>query len=510
MRKRNALKTLALLAIAVFAINVRAEAKMNELGSGSRYEGYLEDGSFYKGQMKDDEKDGVGTIFYPDEGRLDGSWYQDKAEGSVLFTYEDGSCFKGSYKNDEKNGLGVMVDESGKAEAGIWKNGEKAEGLRKMEKDGNVYYVEAIEDLHGGKGIIVYSNGDIYIGDLIRSECEEGEGTMYYSNGTWYTGEWKEGKRDGEGILYGSIPDGDELNPSYTKCTWEKDVQTGIGVFWNSKGECAIGDFTNGRGKYNGIGVKIDQDGTMTAMEWENGRAKSSGPEVWEDSDGNQCVGAKKSGVIDGYGLCIFIGGNLYIGEFEDGVMEGEGFQYWPEEDTRYIGQFKDGYRDGSGIIHFRSSFYEGSLKEGQCDGKGILSYMNGDWIEGTWEEDQMYPDIHTRVREDGSTYVEVYENGKKKKGDTGVTMYKEPGYSGVSGVFVPGEYHIADIMKRGISNRSISSIKVPAGYSVTVYTEDECKGNSNKITGDIDLSERKKGDQQLDDMISSFVVEEE
>ena len=90
------------------------------------------------------------------------------------------------------------------------------------------------------------------------------------------------------------------------------------------------------------------------------------------------------------------------------------------------------------------------------------------------------------------------------------VTMYKEPGYSGVSGVFVPGEYHIADMVKRGISNRSISSMKVPDGYSVTVYTEDECEGNSNEITGDIDLSNRRKGDQQLDDLISSFVVEKE
>jgi hypothetical protein len=510
MKKRNTLKTLILLTAAVFAISVHAEAKTNELGQGSRYEDYLEDGSLYKGQMEDDKKDGVGTIFYPDEGRLDGTWCQDKIEGNVLFTYEDGSCFKGCYRNDEKNGLGVMIDADGNTETGIWEDGEKTEGLRSMEKDGNVYYIEAIEDLHGGKGIIVYANGNIYIGDLIRSECPEGNGTMYYANGAWYTGEWKDGKREGEGILYGSIPDSGELNPSYTKCAWEEDEQTGIGVFWNSKGECAIGDFTNGKGKYNGEGVKIDQNGTASVKEWENGTEKSSSPEVWENTNGDRYVGTKKGNVIDGHGMCIFKDGYVYIGDFEDGIMSGEGFHYWPEKDIWYTGEFENGIMDGMGTLHFHSAFYKGELKKGKLDGEGTISYTNGEWIEGTWENGERYSDIHTRIREDGSTYVEVYENGKKKEGDVGVTMYKEPGYSGVSGVFVPGEYHIADMVKRGISNRSISSMKVPDGYSVTVYTEDECEGNSNEITGDIDLSNRRKGDQQLDDLISSFVVEKE
>ena len=131
MKNKTVLMTLATLAVVVFVIGTHAEAKTYGLEQGSRYEGFLQDGSRYKGQMKDGEKDGVGTIFYPDGGRLDGTWYQDKIEGAVLFAYEDGSYFKGNYKNDEKNGLGVLLDEDGEVEAGLWRNGEEIDSLRK-------------------------------------------------------------------------------------------------------------------------------------------------------------------------------------------------------------------------------------------------------------------------------------------------------------------------------------------------------------------------------------------
>lgn len=258
MKNKTVLMTLATLAVVVFVIGTHVEAKTYGLEQGSRYEGFLQDGSRYKGQMKDGEKDGVGTIFYPDGGRLDGTWYQDKIEGAVLFAYEDGSYFKGNYKNDEKNGLGVLLDEDGEVEAGLWRNGEEIDSLRKKETNGNVYYAEALEDFHGGKGIIIYANGNMYIGDLIGDMCGEGKGTMYYPNGPWYTGEWKNGKPDGKGISYGRIPDDNELSTPFLKCVWEEGIQTGIGVYCNEEGVRVVGDLTDGNGKYNGIGVEID------------------------------------------------------------------------------------------------------------------------------------------------------------------------------------------------------------------------------------------------------------
>lgn len=87
--------------------------------------------------------------------------------------------------------------------------------------------------------------------------------------------------------------------------------------------------------------------------------------------------------------------------------------------------------------------------------------------------------------------------------------MYKDTDYSGVSAVFVPGKYNMTDIMRRGLPTKSISSIKIPDGYNVKVYTEDGCKGDCTLLKGDIDLLDGSNTASNLQDRIVSFVVEE-
>lgn len=354
-RKKVVLKTLAALAIASLMTlgGAEANAKTYESEQGLRYEGLMEDGSTYKGQMEDGKRNGIGTNFYPDGSRLDGAWYNDKAEGNVVVTYKDGSCFKGSYRAGEKNGLGVMIDADGEKTAGIWKDDKITNRIMSTEKDNKTYYMENGNDIHGGNGIVFYPNGDIYIGNLIGDKSyEEGKGAFYYSDGSWYTGDWENGKADGTGIFYDTIPDDVDLSAPYIKCTWENGKRTGWSIWYKSDGSRIIGDFTNDSDTYNGLVVNIDPNGITSIAEWENGKPKSNKPSVWKDSKGNQGVGSRVNGQLYGYGVYVVKNSNINIGNFEGGNLnDDKGLNYFIDKDYCYIGTFKKGTIEGNGTI---------------------------------------------------------------------------------------------------------------------------------------------------------------
>ena len=83
------------------------------------------------------------------------------------------------------------------------------------------------------------------------------------------------------------------------------------------------------------------------------------------------------------------------------------------------------------------------------------------------------------------------------------VTVYADANYSGASANLPIGQYTLADLQRLGISNDSITSIKLPLGYKVTVFQDDNFAG-SNKVYSDTQ--------PQLvtwNDRISSIIIEE-
>jgi len=51
---------------------------------------------------------------------------------------------------------------------------------------------------------IHYKNGDKYVGEINEKREPNGKGTMCWKNGRRYEGQWKNGKKDGQGIEYGA------------------------------------------------------------------------------------------------------------------------------------------------------------------------------------------------------------------------------------------------------------------------------------------------------------------
>ncbi|CAF1140763.1 unnamed protein product [Adineta ricciae] len=51
---------------------------------------------------------------------------------------------------------------------------------------------------------IHYQNGDKYVGEINAQREPHGKGMMCWKNGRRYEGQWKNGKKDGQGIEYGA------------------------------------------------------------------------------------------------------------------------------------------------------------------------------------------------------------------------------------------------------------------------------------------------------------------
>ena len=84
------------------------------------------------------------------------------------------------------------------------------------------------------------------------------------------------------------------------------------------------------------------------------------------------------------------------------------------------------------------------------------------------------------------------------------VQLFQGCSYSGWSASFGPGNYTMADIQARGGVNDDASSIRVPSGYTVTLYTSDNFAGSSLVRTADDSCFTDNTG---FNDTISSMRV---
>ncbi|MDF2514893.1 MAG: hypothetical protein K0R59_189 [Sphingobacterium sp.] len=84
------------------------------------------------------------------------------------------------------------------------------------------------------------------------------------------------------------------------------------------------------------------------------------------------------------------------------------------------------------------------------------------------------------------------------------VTLYGNMAFHGWYKDLSVGRYAQADLFSLGVSNDQLSSVRIPAGYRVTLYENDNFTGNSISLNGNtIDLSTLKFNDQT-----SSIVIE--
>ena len=91
-----------------------------------------------------------------------------------------------------------------------------------------------------------FANGDKYEGDFQKDNIT-GKGTYSGNDGSLYTGDFKEGKKHGHGILLIKIYIGSQLYPNKDKYEglWENDKRHGKGAMVWASGEKCESEFLN-------------------------------------------------------------------------------------------------------------------------------------------------------------------------------------------------------------------------------------------------------------------------
>ena len=112
------------------------------------------------------------------DGKYKGQLKNNKKEGKGLFIYNNHNIYEGEFKNDKKDGKGILKYNDGTIYDGEWK-----EGLKE------------------GRGILVSSNGYIFQGEF-KDDSLNGFGIIYNPNGEKYIGTFMDDKKDGYGIQY--------------------------------------------------------------------------------------------------------------------------------------------------------------------------------------------------------------------------------------------------------------------------------------------------------------------
>ena len=104
---------------------------------------------------------------------------------------------------------------------------------------------------------------------------------------------------------------------------------------------------------------------------------------------------------------------------------------------------------------------------------------------------------------EDNEENVGDDNTGDNKDGEVGVKLYQDISYGGYEVVLWEGEYTLAQLQKLGMKNDDISSLKVPFGYRVTLYKDNDFKGDTKVLTEDLSWI-----GSDFNDVVSSVVVE--
>lgn len=107
--------------------------------------------------------------------------------------------------------------------------------------------------------------------------------------------------------------------------------------------------------------------------------------------NGNVYIGGWKDGKMEGWGtLSDPYGYFQYVGNWKEGKLNGQGSL--TTTGMKYWGDWKDGRYNGQGNLNdiLGKFSYSGSFKDGEMDGQGTMIYADGTVKSGVWENGRL------------------------------------------------------------------------------------------------------------------------
>ena len=218
--------------------------------------------------------------------------------------------------------------------------------------------------------LIFSCKNEEHTGECVSGDCENGQGTyvsslisggksmsdnnLYVGYGKYkYVGGWKDGKRNGKGVMrFEPGQSGEWVHQKYVG-EWKDDVKHGQGTYtWTWTMEYDKGKVAKYVGEWKG-----DLEHGKGTFTYQNDNDRK-----W-NLDGIKYVGEWKGGLKDGQGTYT----NTYLKE-------------------NYTGKWKGGLKDGQGTKNFSNGDkYVGEWKDDKRYGKGTHTYSDGTVEKGIW-----------------------------------------------------------------------------------------------------------------------------
>jgi hypothetical protein len=197
-------------------------------------------------------------------------------------------------------------------------------------------------------------------------------------------------------------------------------------------------------GKRHGYGDLFYHDGKKFQGHWINnefmgwGRYNDLKGNLYEGSKYIYYLGCFIKGKLNGKGTKILAeGNNTYVGDFIDGIKEGNGIEETP--DFIYRGMFKNDMKEGKGTLVYKNSGneFEGDFSQNTINGFGYYVWQNKQTYNGTFLNGKMHG-TGTYSWPDGGEYKGQYINNIKE----GEGVFRWPNGRIYKGKFLDGNPH--------------------------------------------------------------------
>ena len=159
----------------------------------------------------------------------------------------------------------------------------------------------------------------------------------------------------------------------------------GRGFLYCSSGSHYFGYFKNDFFQ-SGYGKTINKNGNIYLGEFKEGLANGIG--VFTTKGGNVYKGDWIDNKLNGFGYICWDNGKKYSGEINKGIFNGIGELIFKNGNI-FRGELKNGRMHGTGMILYKNKKkYLGEFNEGCKGGYGIMTWPTEEKYEGSWEKD--------------------------------------------------------------------------------------------------------------------------
>ena len=341
--------------------------------------------------------------------------------------------------------------------------------------NGDEYIGEWKGGRKNGQGTLKYADGGAYAGEH-QNDKRHGHGTYNFTDGAVYVGEWKDDKRHGHGThnyADGGVYAGEHHN----------DKRHGHGTYNFTDGSVYVGEWKDNKG--HGHGTNNYADGGVYAGEHQNGKRHGHGTNYY--ADGGVYAGEHQNDKRHGHGTSNFPDGSVHVGEYNDGKAHGHG-NYKDANGDEYVGEWKNHRQHGHGTMKFANGkVYFGEWIDSKAHGHGTCKWADGGMYIGEWK-DWKFHGQGTHKWANGGEFVGEFEDGNR---------HGQGSYKWANGCVYFGEWKDGKRHGQG-------TYKYPDGHE---FSRDDILPSSEVVEPKCDLSEN---DQVCSICLDEFCRREE